>query len=167
MTYLSHTPPPKNSQKHKQESRPPDERQPYHPGDMGDDHGLSLPAQRDLLCHLHNRVAALSFTDGADSFYKLSNAICSVGKFYVSQTKPEKEENPDDAAEPSAPFGGISDAQFDDDIRALCDILNGLPNSAFRPGSPYNPQTTPGGASTAAMMAAVPSPQAPLENPKG
>ncbi|MGJ8563968.1 MAG: hypothetical protein ACSHXY_10490 [Alphaproteobacteria bacterium] len=138
----------------------------YSPDDMGTDDALSPAAYRDHLSHLHNRLAVLSMSDPVDEFYKLSSAIGTTKKSFnenaaVNKAKKEKEEA--EAKTGKHAFAGpISDAEFDNDIKALCDLLNELPDCAYQKEPTKAEQV-----SLTAMMTAqgVPMPPIVTSNP--
>ncbi len=108
----------------------------YQPDDMGSDAALSMDVQRDHLSHLQNRFSVLSLEDPVDSYYKLSNAICSVRKVYAEAGRLAQTAQKEREACTSDP---ISDDEYDDDLRALCELFNALPDEVYTsPPAPFS-----------------------------
>lgn len=125
---------------------------PYSPKDMGDENGLELARYRDQLCSLHNKMANLPMTDKSEEFGKISTAMNIARKGYYENISHRDETIKQQAALNEAKEKArtpISDAEFDEDLKALGDLLNALPAAAFKSSGGPKPDV-----STAAIMAA-------------
>lgn len=125
---------------------------PYTPADMGDDDGLNLAPYRDQLCTLHNKMASLPLSDKSEEFNKVSTSLSTARKNYYENIDKRHEalaKISDLQAARDKASGPISDAEFDEDLIALRDLLKELPDAAYKSSGGPMPDV-----SAAALMVA-------------
>ena len=99
---------------------------------------INCAPQRARLAQLHNSAAMIGLDGPADQQAKLTTAIAITLKgLEIIDSINAKRTGDANRKGTSKAQDGITDAEFHDDIRAICELRNKVPPEGYKPGSQY------------------------------
>lgn len=106
---------------------------------------IDCTPQYTRLAQLHNSAAMISLDGPIEQHAKLTAAISAALKgLETIETVNAKRRDAAAKVGTSDVKNGITDAEFHDDIRVICDLINSVPPEGYKPGSRYSSSAADG-----------------------